>query len=770
MIEESLYRSNFVGRDGFRWWVGVVAPFSGEGIADQSNGGGWGNRTKVRIMGYHPFDEEELSNEDLPWAQVLLPTTAGSGAGNLAENTKLRPSDSVFGFFLDGDNAQLPVIVGVFGRTSEVSQEPYTFPFVPFTGYTGRIETPDGSTLAPNETNENNTQSQKSPRDAPFEVIQDLNQNTANLNESLPEGAPKFSLETPSYTGIGKKVPLANTCEDSTIGSITGMVNNLFDAVNGFQSPFFNLDLEISKTTRAITAASGNIVSNMFIKLSSELIPILNEGLGGLYSEVTAPITDATDALLAGVEAQAAFLEPIGFLQEALLCGVGNITNQMPEVIEELLRSVLDNAENFVSCVGTQFSSSLVSDIISRVEGYVAPLLEVVGGLLGEGLDIFGVLTSGIDSFTNIASVFECGQSNDKCDGIVKEYVIGKGVIDSVSDVTAILENAKLSREIGDISSFIGFDINQNFENTEETEETGFGTEDLFGLFNFGQESSTSAPQLDLSNCNTETSFDLPQMKIFGGGVREKIQITEETEEGEQITLIVDNEEVIPAQAVPVIGAFVKNADGRVTGSIVGAKIINPGFGYKYPPFVEIIDPSRKGIGAVARTRIDTFTGSVTDIIITSIGENYPTGSLKVDTSDVPITAPGGIPLDPETYEFDKRVRLRNNIVVGVGDSMNIGITSIAVVSPGIGYSSDDVVTDPFDIPFNIAGTGTTITVGILSTGNPIILPNVPFPELRIRSSTGSGALLKPLVGIITDITVSAGYTAGRLVQIIDCI
>jgi hypothetical protein len=70
-------------------------------------------------MGYHPTNESDLSNDDLPWAQVLLSTTAGSGAGNYATNIKISPGDSVFGFFMDGDNAQLPVIIGVFGKTEE---------------------------------------------------------------------------------------------------------------------------------------------------------------------------------------------------------------------------------------------------------------------------------------------------------------------------------------------------------------------------------------------------------------------------------------------------------------------------------------------------------------------------------------------------------------------------------------------------------------------------------------------------------------------------
>ena len=70
MLEESLFKTNFIGRDGFRWWIGQIAPQSC--WQDQADGGGWGNRVKVRIMGYHPYSELELPNEDLPWAQVLL--------------------------------------------------------------------------------------------------------------------------------------------------------------------------------------------------------------------------------------------------------------------------------------------------------------------------------------------------------------------------------------------------------------------------------------------------------------------------------------------------------------------------------------------------------------------------------------------------------------------------------------------------------------------------------------------------------------------------
>ena len=51
MIEESLLKSNFIGRDGFRWWIGQIPPAQVQ--SGQISKNGWGNRTKVRIRIYN---------------------------------------------------------------------------------------------------------------------------------------------------------------------------------------------------------------------------------------------------------------------------------------------------------------------------------------------------------------------------------------------------------------------------------------------------------------------------------------------------------------------------------------------------------------------------------------------------------------------------------------------------------------------------------------------------------------------------------------------
>ena len=181
MIDESLIKSNFIGRDSFRWWVGQIAPI--ESLRKQNKGEGWGNRYKVRILGYHPFSKEDLPDKDLPFASVILPPTAGTGSANFVTAVRLRPGDVVMGFFLDGDNGQLPVIFGAFGRTKDVSNAAASIGFEPFTGYSKNIRQPDG-TLPKTETNEKGEKdSAKSTRNVDEKKIKKLNEEKKKKNE-----------------------------------------------------------------------------------------------------------------------------------------------------------------------------------------------------------------------------------------------------------------------------------------------------------------------------------------------------------------------------------------------------------------------------------------------------------------------------------------------------------------------------------------------------------------------------------------------------------
>ena len=90
---------NFLGKDSFNWWLGVV-----EGRDDPLNLG----RVQVRLFGWHTDNVNDIPSSDLPWAQP-----AWSPNMTMTSGAPL-PGDFVFGFFTDGGSSQSPVMLAVF--------------------------------------------------------------------------------------------------------------------------------------------------------------------------------------------------------------------------------------------------------------------------------------------------------------------------------------------------------------------------------------------------------------------------------------------------------------------------------------------------------------------------------------------------------------------------------------------------------------------------------------------------------------------------------
>ena len=322
MLDQSLLQSHFIGRDGFRWWIGQIPPLSCMG--KQVSGGGWGNRFKVRILGYHPYSTADLPDEDLPWAQCLIPTTAGSGAANVATGVQLQQGDTVLGFFLDGDNAQIPVILATFGRTDYVPSTTFQSPFQPFTGRSELISknnklTPSGGSNS--ESNEPKENSNRSPQSITPEQAQQLSQ---KIGETIVSESD----------AIGDKVILANTVKNTQVDKIKAIVQNLLKRLKKLQGNLEKIRTEIDKAVNKIVVACNDFVGGLFDFLINGnedkggkfpgLIGLLKKGLDLLYKSVFAQVLAATAnpvaAHLAGVAAQKAMVLPVKALEEAFMC------------------------------------------------------------------------------------------------------------------------------------------------------------------------------------------------------------------------------------------------------------------------------------------------------------------------------------------------------------------------------------------------------------------------------------------------------------------
>lgn len=101
-------RADYAGLDTFVWWHGVV-----EDINDPLKIG----RLRVRILGWNHEIKTGggVPTQDLPWAQVLQPITSAAMSGLGRSPTGILQGSWVIGFFLDGANAQQPVVIGSYG-------------------------------------------------------------------------------------------------------------------------------------------------------------------------------------------------------------------------------------------------------------------------------------------------------------------------------------------------------------------------------------------------------------------------------------------------------------------------------------------------------------------------------------------------------------------------------------------------------------------------------------------------------------------------------
>ncbi len=107
--------ANYMGKDGFIWWQGVV-----EDRHDPLFLG----RCRVRILGWHTDNKAEMPTESLPWSYPIQPITSAAQTGVGTSPTGPVEGTWVVGFFRDGEDAQEPVFFGTLGGIPE-AQAPH---------------------------------------------------------------------------------------------------------------------------------------------------------------------------------------------------------------------------------------------------------------------------------------------------------------------------------------------------------------------------------------------------------------------------------------------------------------------------------------------------------------------------------------------------------------------------------------------------------------------------------------------------------------------
>jgi hypothetical protein len=316
-----------------RWFGRVVSDVSWQEnvesklFSEAEQQKGWGYRYRVRYFGLHSGSTQDLSDEQLPMANVVMPVTAGSGLGGFYDTPALSSGSVVTGFFLDGMAGQEPYIDGVLiNSNNEVPKEqpkdeigglqlfnqtykegsPETGAFVP-TNLIGtqeywkviqsigdKINLGDGAIQAWTEQDLDRKKptplaSPCKTDNSPFKGIQTTIKNLLNDIQNYDTIAEIFGGGNPNREAFIQKIL------DIATGDIVGYVKNLFDSIRGYaytviadeakkRMPFL-FPSEIPEFTQKVNEGN-NILSCLFNKLVRQLPNLIRNILSGLLDKL----------------------------------------------------------------------------------------------------------------------------------------------------------------------------------------------------------------------------------------------------------------------------------------------------------------------------------------------------------------------------------------------------------------------------------------------------------------------------------------------------
>lgn len=397
MVEESsLFNPYFLG-SSFKWWVAQI-PEDGtwrENISSQSHEGsssqkGWGYRYKVRILGVHDKDEEIVKSEDLPWAQVMYPVTAGSGGAGAMQTPNIRQGMFVVGFWIDDQDMEYPMIMGVLGNNNQNTKNnsktisTTESNFGPVSGY-AKGKNPDSNVRVSDDQVKTDAQSFK--------------EDVSDIHEIVSASTRKHNL----YTGLN--IPLSSPLkkDGTAMTSIMKVIDNIINIIDDIQhamaSPIDAVskytDFDIPKILKDATKSIGGFIKNIVQGIRSFVTKTFSEG----FSKTVDFIFPSDRGKMFSIK---------GLAFKGLAAAFNKIIGMLPDVIGKFLNgsfgkypSTPSSESNMISppgrdplsgvLEGISVGTALVDSFGNILDGTLENGTKIVGGTI----NVQGNLTKG---------------------------------------------------------------------------------------------------------------------------------------------------------------------------------------------------------------------------------------------------------------------------------------------------------------------------------------------------------------------------------------
>ena len=431
---------NFVGKDGFFWWVGEV-----EDHEDPMELG----RVKVRVLGYYTNvrggTTADLPTKYLPWATVLQHTSQAGNDGQGESSGQLQPGAIVMGFFMDGENAQMPIVIGVM-RVNKKSDSRKKKKFA----FTGEKMEPgmgvNASALHPMFPNE--------------VMANDVEDGFLRQSDSNTVAIPGGKFCVPGGPGSPENV-------GTTVGVAGGGGNpqkprnpeKPIPAANGVGGPWKSLEYQLSYLFEDLADTAGMLIKaedGNFLDIASgklhtaeQLTAKIQNFLGAVFTQVISAMRQA----LANLAEQLQLVNILGgatgapfvtwsVIQAAvtqILSALCIVDNKLMGFIQDPLGAITDKLTSFLNGLIDKAAFVLqgVQDVIDSVICNVNKVIKDIGGIIntvkstvetiGKAKEIIEAWQKGSQIFAEGFDLMKNGLTN--ISGLIALFIkfIGKG-------------------------------------------------------------------------------------------------------------------------------------------------------------------------------------------------------------------------------------------------------------------------------------------------------------------------------------------------------
>ena len=551
--------TNFVGRDGFHWWIGQVTdPKKGKWDNSlekkQAENGEpiYSHRCRVRIVGYHGCGDE-LPDDKLPMAHILMPPNV-STTGGRGESTQYQGGEVVVGFFMDGEDAQQPVIFGTLFKQSYVKDQLKNSEFKAKKQTCFKPYTPPDvrSTAADHEISENNKNGNGNGGEKKSWNGQ---MRTDDLKTVGDENA-NFNTEF--------KMDNSTACEDNEISKISSELKEFSKKMKAFQ--------KLNSSDVFVNPLYGGVVDmTSELKLTSNRIQnsmtkLVRRGrsyvIGETLDKLSTTFKDKVPKPLQGVSGEAA-----NALSNTIYCNFEKIQDQLGDYLMKSLENMLGQLLDVPICGVENFLGDMFGQINNILDTSLGGIFDQLNNIQGGGIALPSKTFSKAIQFADIITgILECDQTN--CPENTS-YSSKNGISKAIPD-----DFSNLIPKIG-VSSL----VNPLLDALDGAIPQLPGLPSLDGAV----PAIPSAP-----NCSTNVlKCGPPRVDFLGGG-------------GQGAS-----------------GSAIVNA----LGQIIGVAVAGRGSGFIEPPLLSFFDSCENGYGAGGFVRIKD--GSVSEVVITDGGQNY---------------------------------------------------------------------------------------------------------------------------------------------------